>query len=158
MYNGIPNQSKQRKDTITPQEWNSVVNKLKLQGNNTTEQLSVLHRFLVGGGEEVIALPHESEHVLDYIGKVELRMNDSIATIENTADDSVERVNTAIGNLDSKTTSAINNLNLKTTSTINRLDTKVEETITRVEESNPFYIRVKEPTDKQFGTLWYEIV
>jgi hypothetical protein len=47
--NGIVEQLKQAANSLTIQEWNVVVNTLKLQTNLTTEYLEKLHRALFGG-------------------------------------------------------------------------------------------------------------
>ena len=46
--NGIVEQVKQAANSLTIQEWNQVVNTLKLQTNVTVEYLEKLHRFLFG--------------------------------------------------------------------------------------------------------------
>jgi hypothetical protein len=46
--NGIAEQLKQAANSLTIQEWNQVVNTLKLQTNVTVEYLEKLHRFLFG--------------------------------------------------------------------------------------------------------------
>jgi len=46
--NGIVEQVKQAANSLTIQEWNQVVNTLKLQTNVTVEYLEKLHKFLFG--------------------------------------------------------------------------------------------------------------
>lgn len=49
-YNMFIAQNKQYKDILTPEEWNTLINTLSLQADNTAEQVKKIHDYLIETG------------------------------------------------------------------------------------------------------------
>jgi hypothetical protein len=87
--NAISEQLKQAANSLTIQEWNSVVNTLKLQTNVTVEYLEKLHRSLFGtwasNTDEMLEFPDEGViyQLIDLVNSIKGSVNDALTLTTN---------------------------------------------------------------------------